>query len=38
VLWAGSESSAIGGGYLDGAVASGWRAATAVLRALHIPT
>jgi monoamine oxidase len=38
LLWAGSESSAIGGGYLDGAVASGWRAATAILRALHIPT
>ena len=38
LLWAGSESSEIGGGYLDGAVASGWRAATAILRALHIPT
>jgi monoamine oxidase len=38
LLWAGSESSEIGGGYLDGAVASGWRAATAILRALHLPT
>jgi len=31
LIWAGSETSAIGGGYLDGAVASGWRAAHAVL-------
>lgn len=31
VIWAGSETSEIGGGYLDGAVASGWRAAHAVL-------
>jgi monoamine oxidase len=29
--WAGSETSAIGGGYLDGAVASGWRAAHVIL-------
>ena len=29
--WAGAEHSAAGGGYLDGAVASGWRAATAIL-------
>nr|WP_269141404.1 FAD-dependent oxidoreductase [Gemmatimonas groenlandica] len=31
LIWAGSETSAIGGGYLDGAVASGSRAARAVL-------
>ena len=31
LLWAGSETSPIGGGYLDGAVASGWRAAHMVL-------
>lgn len=31
LIWAGSETSAIGGGYLDGAVASGLRAARAVL-------
>ena len=38
LVWAGAETSAVGGGYLDGAVASGWRAATAILRAPHIPT
>ena len=38
LVWAGAETSAVGGGYLDGAVASGWRAATAILRALGIPT
>jgi len=37
LVWAGAETSAVSGGYLDGAVASGWRAATAILRALHIP-
>ena len=37
LVWAGAETSAVGGGYLDGAVASGWRAATAILRALGIP-
>ena len=31
LTWAGAEHSAAGGGYLDGAVASGWRAATAIL-------
>lgn len=31
LIWAGSETSDIGGGYLDGAVASGYRAAHAVL-------
>ena len=31
LLWAGAETSAVGGGYLDGAVASGWRAAAAIL-------
>lgn len=31
LIWAGSETSEIGGGYLEGAVASGWRAAHAVL-------
>jgi monoamine oxidase len=31
LVWAGAETSAVGGGYLDGAVASGWRAATAIL-------
>jgi len=30
LVWAGSETSAVSGGYLDGAVASGWRAAAAV--------
>ncbi|WP_396201721.1 flavin monoamine oxidase family protein [Gemmatimonas sp.] len=30
LLWAGSETSAVGGGYLEGAVASGWRAAAAI--------
>ncbi len=38
LVWAGAETSAVGGGYLDGAVASGWRAATAILRAPHIQT
>jgi monoamine oxidase len=38
LVWAGAETSAVSGGYLDGAVASGWRAATAILRALGIPT
>lgn len=31
VIWAGAETSEMSGGYLDGAVASGWRAAHAVL-------
>ncbi len=31
LVWAGAETSAVGGGYLDGAVASGWRAAAAIL-------
>ncbi len=31
LVWAGSETSAVGGGYLDGAVASGRRAANAIL-------
>jgi monoamine oxidase len=30
LVWAGSETSAVSGGYLDGAVASGWRAAAAI--------
>lgn len=30
LIWAGSETSTVGGGYLDGAVASGRRAATAI--------
>jgi monoamine oxidase len=38
LVWAGAETSAVSGGYLDGAVASGWRAAIAVLRALNLPT
>lgn len=38
LVWAGAETSSVSGGYLDGAVASGWRAATAILRALRIPT
>jgi monoamine oxidase len=38
LVWAGAETSDVSGGYLDGAVASGWRAAIAVLRALNLPT
>ncbi|WP_373070093.1 flavin monoamine oxidase family protein [Gemmatimonas sp.] len=31
LIWAGTETSEIGGGYLDGAVAGGWRAAETVI-------
>lgn len=31
LIWAGTETSAIGGGYLEGAVASGWRAADTII-------